>query len=94
MNVTSLHQTFWEKTFTTHIPTESESQNESSSAGDTTTSNSKKLLGGQYQSWAPEFLQTVLLEIVLAGKSMEMLKDLGRLKEVVGGHDDVCKYVE
>ncbi|KAJ8299061.1 hypothetical protein KUTeg_023121 [Tegillarca granosa] len=89
-NVTSLHQTFWEKTFTTHIPTESESENETSSAaGDTTTNNSNKLLAGQYQSWAPGFLQTVLLEIVLAGKSMEMLKDSGRLKEVVGGHDDI-----
>lgn len=35
--------------------------------------------------WAPEFLEPVILEVVLAGKSMEMLQDLGKLADVCGG---------
>ena len=44
-----------------------------------------------YSHWAPQFLQPVLVEIVLAGKSMEMLQDLGKLAEVVGRKGDICK---
>ena len=32
--------------------------------------------------WAPKFLQPVLQQIVLTGKSMEMLEGLGKLAEL------------
>ena len=34
----------------------------------------------------PEFLQPVLRQIILAGKSMEMLQALGRLGDIVEDH--------
>lgn len=42
-----------------------------------------KFVGSSH--WAPEFLEPVILEVVLAGKSMEMLQDLGKLADVCGG---------
>ena len=42
-----------------------------------------------FSFWAPQFLQPVLVEIILAGKSMEMLQDLGKLAEVVGHKGDI-----
>ena len=42
-----------------------------------------------FSFWAPQFLQPVLVEIILAGKSMEMLQDLGKLAEVVGYKGDI-----
>ena len=35
--------------------------------------------------WAPKFLQPVLQQIVLTGKSMEMLEGLGKLAESESG---------
>ena len=48
------------------------------------------LCAGEFSHVAPQFLEPVVLEIVLAGKSMEMLQDLGKLAEVIG-HHDICK---
>ena len=41
--------------------------------------------------WSPQFLQPILLQVVLAGKSMEMLQGLGRLRDVLGDKDDICE---
>lgn len=37
--------------------------------------------------WAPKFLVPVLQQVILAGKSMEMLQNLGRLSDVLGKQD-------
>ncbi|XP_033727239.1 gamma-tubulin complex component 5-like isoform X2 [Pecten maximus] len=88
-NVRSLDESFWETAFTIHIPSdqslleESMSRQPGSRSLDTTQSK------GTISHWAPQFLQPILLEVVLAGKSMEMFQGLGCLREVVGKQDDI-----
>ena len=65
-NIETLDETFWEKSFAFHTMAErKDDQNKDYSPVD----------------WAPKFLQPVLQQIVLTGKSMEMLEGLGKLAE-------------
>ena len=38
---------------------------------------------GTASTWAPQFIQPVLQQVVLAGKSMEMLQALARLGNII-----------
>ena len=73
-NVKSLDETFWECAFTVQGP--STFQESLQSAPDSTLSDSEA-------SFVPSFLTPVLDKIVLSGKSMEMLQNLGRLNTVM-----------
>ena len=69
-NIDILDGTFWEKSFAFHTMTEGkDDKNKDYSPVD----------------WAPKFLQPVLQQIVLTGKSMEMLEGLGKLAESESG---------
>ncbi|XP_061182795.1 gamma-tubulin complex component 5-like [Saccostrea echinata] len=90
-NVKSLDESFWETAFTIHIPEDSALPSEIHESQHTVTEKSKpnssrksvdKSAGSSH--WAPEFLEPVILEVVLAGKSMEMIQDLGKLADVCG----------
>ncbi|XP_055996966.1 gamma-tubulin complex component 5-like isoform X2 [Ostrea edulis] len=89
--VKSLDESFWETAFTIHVPADSTLRDGIQKSQHTVTDNSQSKRGTQsvdksYASshWAPEFLEPVILEVVLAGKSMEMLQDLGKLADVCG----------
>lgn len=83
-----LDENFWETAFTIHIA-QNESPNITSSEG---VESSLGRLGQTppAECWAPKFLRPVMRDINLAGKSMEMLQNLGRLADVVGKKDDIC----
>ncbi|XP_060067402.1 gamma-tubulin complex component 5-like [Ylistrum balloti] len=86
-NVRSLDESFWETAFTIHIPSDQSLMEESRQAGSRSLDTTQGK--GMISHWAPKFLQPILLEIVLAGKSMEMFQGLGRLRDVVGKQDDI-----
>ena len=73
-DIKTLDETFWEKSFAFHTA--------SKPTGDKP-SDTDTALQQEYQTtdWAPKFLQPVLQQIVLTGKSMEMLEGLGKLAE-------------
>ena len=99
-SVTSLDEDFWNTAFTLYTPSTDPSADTSqpsesrpvrgahprqktrkadkTEADKTDTDGSKPLI--------PEFLQPVLRQIILAGKSMEMLQALGRLGDIVEDH--------
>ncbi|XP_076082498.1 gamma-tubulin complex component 5-like [Mytilus galloprovincialis] len=86
-SVKSLDEKFWEIAFTIHVPeddpSKSKIQDQTDVLDDTST------FSEFFSHWAPQFLQPVLVEIILAGKSMELLQDLGKLAEVVGHKGDM-----
>ncbi|XP_052808645.1 gamma-tubulin complex component 5-like [Mya arenaria] len=84
-DIRSLDETYWEKSFVFHTmlqPPDHDSTVDGSSA---------TVAGKQYTTadWAPAFLQPALEEIVLTGKSMEMLEGLGKLAEQHDGSSRV-----
>ncbi|XP_021343427.1 gamma-tubulin complex component 5-like isoform X1 [Mizuhopecten yessoensis] len=88
-NVRSLDESFWETAFTIHIPSDKSLMEESVSRQTGSRSLDSSQIKGMISHWAPQFLQPILLEVVLAGKSMEMFQGLGRLRDVVGKKDDI-----
>lgn len=68
----TLDKMFWEKSYTFHSMTEDEVP--SSTRG----SNQPEYIT---KHWVPTFLQPVLQEVVMTGKSMEMLEGLGKLAQ-------------
>lgn len=67
-----LDETFWEMAFTLHC-------------ADPGNHDDLELPGQGHI--APVFLQPVLDQVILAGKSMELLHNLGHLKQVVSSRD-------
>ncbi|KAL5014094.1 hypothetical protein ScPMuIL_008364 [Solemya velum] len=82
-----LDENFWETAFTLHV-SQSESPNRTSS-GPVETRAGQSSQSPSVECWAPKFLHPVMRDIILAGKSMEMLQNLGRLADVVGKKDDI-----
>ncbi|XP_053373064.1 gamma-tubulin complex component 5-like isoform X3 [Mercenaria mercenaria] len=74
--IDTLDETFWEKSFAFH--TMVKDPDTSGSGSD------KRVQEYDTMDWAPKFLQPVLQQIVLTGKSMEMLEGLGKLAEYDG----------
>jgi hypothetical protein len=72
----TLDETFWEKSFAFHTMVKDPDKSRSSPE--------KKVQEYDTMDWAPKFLQPVLQQIVLTGKSMEMLEGLGKLAEYDG----------
>ncbi|KAL4222755.1 Cytoplasmic FMR1-interacting protein 1 [Mactra antiquata] len=84
-DVHTLDETFWEKSFTSYALNK-EPDKSKDKEGD---SRSREY---QTLDWAPKFLQPILQHIVLTGKSMEMLEELGKLAEDDGkGFSDLLK---
>ena len=87
----SLDETFWETAFILNctlpqdlLPDQSSVSKSSTSQSESsreTSSNQSK----DSKSWAPPFLLPVLEKVILAGKSMEVLQNLGKLWMVVKG---------
>ncbi|CAC5390042.1 TUBGCP5 [Mytilus coruscus] len=86
-SVKSLDEKFWEIAFTIHVPEDDPSKSKTHDQTDTLDDTST--FSEFFSHWAPQFLQPVLVEIILAGKSMELLQDLGKLAEVVGHKGDI-----
>ena len=70
-DIGTLDETFWEKSFAFHTMVKDPDKS----------SSDKKVQEYDTMDWAPQFLQPVLQQIVLTGKSMEMLEGLGKLAE-------------
>ncbi|KAK3087994.1 hypothetical protein FSP39_013230 [Pinctada imbricata] len=82
-NVKTLDEKFWETSFTVLLP--SDSTPYKTPSPDKRLSLNRTSVGtGGLPYWAPQFLEPIVLKVVLAGKSMEMLQDLGKLSEVLG----------
>lgn len=91
-SVQSLNETYWEQAFTLNtsscqetsdilLPQEEASDVSQSSSGMFTDCEEQNFQ--DVQEAAPKFLQPILREVILTGKSMELLQDLGRLPMVV-----------
>lgn len=74
-DVNTLDETYWEKSFTFHTLVNADP----SLSPDPTRDKADQ----EYDTkdWAPKFLQPILQEVLLTGKSMEMLEGLGKLAE-------------
>ncbi|XP_060595696.1 gamma-tubulin complex component 5-like [Ruditapes philippinarum] len=72
----TLDETFWEKSFAFHTMVKDPDKSRSTP--------DKKVQEYDTMDWAPKFLQPVLQQTVLTGKSMEMLEGLGKLAEYDG----------
>ncbi|XP_041361102.1 gamma-tubulin complex component 5-like [Gigantopelta aegis] len=88
-NVGSQDENFWENAFVLHMPRPG---HDGSSMSMTTLQFAEQEQVAVATAWAPRFLQPVMRDIVLTGKSMEMLESLGRLNEVIGNKDDTVLY--
>jgi len=86
-DVNTLDETYWEKSFTFH--TVLKDANDSTQVPGSTEAVDKKGQGYDTKDWAPKFLQPILQEVVLTGKSMEMLEGLGKLAEENDGPNSV-----
>ncbi|KAL3889915.1 hypothetical protein ACJMK2_002233 [Sinanodonta woodiana] len=93
--VKSLDETFWERAFTLHASASNSNANEDSNSTQRTKNKScvQKSRHGT-AVWAPLFLQPILLQVILTGKSMEMLESLGKLADVVDRKDGLSSEQE
>ena len=93
-SIHSLDETFWERAFTLNAP--SPPHRELSN-----TSLSSAGLCAEEEEWerafedvleaTPKFLRPVMRDVMLTGKSMELLQALGRLPEVLASVGDGCE---
>ncbi|XP_067665574.1 gamma-tubulin complex component 5-like isoform X2 [Haliotis asinina] len=83
-NVKSVDETFWENAFVLHMP---KSSTNSSVLSTTIAQFPEHEQVSVATAWAPKFLQPVVKDIVLTGKSMEVLEHLGQLFQVIGNKD-------
>ncbi|XP_064652769.1 gamma-tubulin complex component 5-like [Lineus longissimus] len=88
--IKSDEETFWDTAFTLHctlVPTttKDDSSQAMPPSGDAENKKSEKLQRGTLgRAVVPSFLKPVMNEIILTGKSMELLQDLGKLVDVSG----------
>ncbi|KAK3589216.1 hypothetical protein CHS0354_020077 [Potamilus streckersoni] len=89
--VKSLDETFWERAFTLHASASNNNANEDSNSVQKTNNSCAQM---SRRVWAPLFLQPILLQVILTGKSMEMLESLGKLYDVVDKQDGLTSKQE
>ena len=89
-SVRSQDENFWENAFALHLP-RSVNDDGSASSSMTLVQCAEQEQVAIATAWAPKFLHPVMRDVVLTGKSMEMLESLGRLNEVIGNRGSVRK---
>ena len=80
-DISTLDETYWEKSFAFHTMTRDRDKGQGTGSGQGSTGSHTHVAEYSTCNWAPKFLQPVLQQIVLTGKSMEMLEGLGKLAE-------------
>ncbi|XP_076456838.1 gamma-tubulin complex component 5-like [Babylonia areolata] len=92
-NIQCLDETFWERAFTLNDNSASDPPHPHDTSSTSSLSSAGRCAEGEEEGGgglfreavegAPRFLRAVMREVVLTGKSMELLQALGRLPEVV-----------